>query len=84
MFMGCQTQANLVNLEMVHIDIILGMMSTYHAILNCHPKKVATVMLGMDKHKWEGDYSTNQIKLISFIHTQRLIGRVFLAFLAHL
>lgn len=52
-FMGHKTWANLVILDIVDFDIILGMSwwSPYHAILDYHAKTVTIAMPRMDRLK---------------------------------
>lgn len=66
-FMGLQTRWDLVILNMLDFDIIIGMtwLSLYHAILNCNANTVTIEILRMDKLKWEGVHRSLHVKIIS-------------------
>lgn len=53
----------------------MSWLSLYHAILDYHAKIVIVAMLGMGYIEREGDYSPSPMRLISFIHANRLIGK---------
>ena len=56
-FVGSNTYADLVILEMVDFDVILGMtwLSPNFAILDCNAKTVTFAKPGADPLVWEGD-----------------------------
>jgi len=58
LFMGFQTWADLVILDMTDFDIILGMtwLSPYYDVLNCNTKYVSLEIPGREILEWEGMY----------------------------
>ena len=67
-FVGSNTHVDLVILEMVDFDVILGMtwLSTNFAILDCNAKTVTLAKSGTDPLVWEGDYISTSVRIISF------------------
>ena len=61
-FMESSTHVDLVTLEMVDFDVILGMtwLSPNFAILDCNAKIVTLAKPGTDPLVWEGDYTSLQ------------------------
>jgi len=55
-FCGYETRADLLLLEMIDFEIILGMdwLSPYHAILDCHAKIVTLTMPVFPRLEWKG------------------------------
>ncbi|XP_070014823.1 uncharacterized protein [Nicotiana sylvestris] len=53
---GLETHVDLLLLDMVDFDVILGMdwLSPYHAILDCHAKTVTLALLGLPNLEWRG------------------------------
>ncbi|WMV42247.1 hypothetical protein MTR67_035632 [Solanum verrucosum] len=86
LFMGFQTGADLVILDMTDFDIILGMtwLSPYYAVLNCYTKSVTLEIPGREKLEWEGVYKPKRTKITSSIWAKKLIGHDCLAYLAHI
>ncbi|XP_055814099.1 uncharacterized protein LOC129883465 [Solanum dulcamara] len=85
-FVGSRTYVDLIILEMVDFDVILGMtwLSPNFAILDCNAKTVTLAKPGMDQLVWEGDYISTLVQIISFLRAKRLVNKGCLAFLAHL
>ena len=85
-FVGSNTYVDLVILEMVDFDVILGMtwLSPNFAILDCNAKTVTLAKPGTDPLVWEGDYTSNMVHIVSFILAKRMVSKGCLAFLAHL
>ena len=85
-FMGSNTHVDLVILEMVDFNVILGMtwLSPNFAILDCNAKTVTLAKPGTDPLVWEGDYTPTPVRSISFLRAKRIISKGFLDFLAHL
>ena len=85
-FVGSNTHVDLVILEMVDFDVILGMtwLSPNFAILDCNAKTVTLAKPGTDPLVWEGDYTSNPICIISFLRAKKMVSKGCLAFLAHL
>ena len=72
--------------EMVDFDVILGMtwLSPNFAILDCNAKTVTLAKPGTDPLVWEGDYTSNSVRIISFLRAKKMVSKGCLAFLAHL
>ena len=72
--------------EMVDFDVILGMtwLSPNFAILNCNAKTVTLAKPETDPLVWEGDYTPNPVRIVSFLCARKMISKGCLAFLAHL
>ena len=85
-FVGRNTHVDLVILEMVDFDVILGMtwLSPNFAILDCNAKTVTLAKPGTDSLVWEGNYIFTQVHIISFLRAKRMVRKSCLAFLAHL
>ena len=85
-FVGSNTYVDLVILEMVDFDVILGMtlLSPNLAILDCNAKSVTLVKPGTNPLVWEGDYTSNPVHIISFLRAKKMVSKGCLAFLAHL
>ena len=85
-FMGSNTHVDLVILEMVDFDVILGMTwrSPNFAILYCNTKTVTLAKPGTDPLVWEGDYTSTPARIISLLRAKRMVRKGCLAFLAHL
>ena len=85
-FVGRNTHVDLVILEMVDFDVILGMswLSPNFSILDCNTKTVTLAKPGMDPLVWEGDYTSTPVRIISFLRAKRMVSKGCLAFLAHL
>ena len=67
-FVRSNTHVDLVILEMVDFDVILGMtwLSPNFAILDCNAKTVTLAKPGTDPSVWEGDYTSTPIRIIFF------------------
>ena len=85
-FVGSNTYLDLIILEMVGFDVILGMtwLSQNFAILDCKAKTVTLAKPGTDLLVWEGDYISSPVRIISFLRVKRLVSKGCLDFLAHL
>ncbi|WMV49430.1 hypothetical protein MTR67_042815 [Solanum verrucosum] len=83
LFMGLQTWADLVILDMTDFDIILGMtlLSPYFALLNCNTKSVTLEIMGRERLECEGVYKPKQAKIISSIRARKLVGQGCLAYI---
>ena len=83
---GSNTYVYLVILEMDDFDVILGMtwLSPQFAILDCNSKMVTLAKPGTDLLVWEGDYTSNPVRIISFLRAKKIVSKGCLAFLAHL
>ena len=85
-FVGSTTHVDLIILEMVDFDVILGMtwLSPNFAILDCNAKTETLAKHGRDPLVWEGDYISTPVHIISFLRAKRMVSKGCLAFLAHL
>ena len=85
-FVGSNTYVDLIILEMVDFDVILGMtwLSPNFAILDCNAKTVTLAKTGTNPLVWEGDYTPTPVHIISFLHAKGMVSKGCLAFLAHL
>ena len=85
-FVGSNTYVDLVISEMVDFDVILGMtwLSPNFAILDCNAKTVMLAKPGTDPLVWEGDYTSNPVRIVSFFRAKKMVSKGCLAFLAHL
>ena len=85
-FVGSNTHVDLIILEMVDFDVILGMtwLSPNFAILDCNAKTVTLVKPMTDPLVWEGDYTSTPFRIISFLCAKRMVSKGCLPFLAHL
>ena len=71
-FVGSNTHVDLVILEMVDFNVILGMtwLSPNFAILDCNAKTVTLAKPGTDPLVWEGDYTSTPVRIISFLRAK--------------
>ena len=83
---GSNTYVDLVILEMVDFDVILGTtwLSPQFVILDCNAKTVTLAKPGTDPLVWEGDYTSNPVRIISLLCDKKMVSKGCLAFLAHL
>ena len=72
-FWGSNTYVDLVILEMVDFDVILGMtwLSPNFVILDCNAKTVTLAKPGTDSLVWKGDYNSNPVRIISFLRAKK-------------
>ncbi|KAH0773587.1 hypothetical protein KY290_010724 [Solanum tuberosum] len=82
---GCDTRVDLILLDMVDFDVILGIdwLSPYHAVLDCYAKTVTLAMLGISTLLWQGAYSHTPTWIISFMQARWLVASGCLAYLAY-
>ena len=83
---GYDTRADLIMLDMIDFDVILGMdwLSPYHVVLDCYAKTVTLSMPGVPPVLWQAAYSHTPTGIISFIRARRLVASGCLAYLAHI
>ncbi|WMV23717.1 hypothetical protein MTR67_017102 [Solanum verrucosum] len=86
LFLGFQTWADLVILDIIDFDIILGMtwLSLYYVVFKCNTKSVTLEISGREKLEWQGVYKPKRTKIISSIRVKKLIMQGCLAYLAHI
>jgi len=84
-FCGYETREDLLLLEMIDFEIILGMdwLSPYHAILDCHAKTVTLAIPALPKLEWKGSSVSSFNRVISFIKAQHMVEKGCLAYLAY-
>ncbi|WMV49469.1 hypothetical protein MTR67_042854 [Solanum verrucosum] len=65
LFMSFQTWDDLVILDMIDFDIILGMtwLSPYSVVLNCNTKSVTLEIPGREKSEWKGVYKPKDVEI---------------------
>ena len=85
-FVGSNTYVDLIILEMVDFDVILGMtwLSPNFAILDCNAINLLLVKPGTDPLVWQGEYTSTPVRIISFLRARRMVSKGCLAFSAHL
>ena len=85
-FVGSNPNVDLIILDMVDFDVILGMtwLSPNFAILDCNAKTVTLAKPETDPLLWEGDYTSTPVRIISFLRAKRMVSKGCLDFLAHL
>ncbi|XP_070025996.1 uncharacterized protein [Nicotiana sylvestris] len=83
---GRNTKADLIELEMVDFDVIMGMdwLSSCYAMLDCHAKIVRFQFPNEEVLEWKGSSASLVGKFISYLKAQRMIGKGCLAYLAHI
>ena len=67
-FVGSHTYVDLIILDIVDFDVILGMtwLSPNFAIFDCNAKTVTLAKPGTNPLVWEGDYISTPVRTISF------------------
>lgn len=83
-FVGRETQVDLVVLDMVHLDIILGIdwLALYHAILDSYTK-IMTLVMNCMPIAWKGILHLCLKGDISFLCTSCIIERRCLSYLSY-
>ncbi|XP_070016045.1 uncharacterized protein [Nicotiana sylvestris] len=82
---GLETRIDLLLLDMVDVDVILGMdwLSPYHAILDCHAKTVTLALPKLPRLKWRGIPGHFTRSVISYVKARRMVEKGCLAYLAY-
>ncbi|XP_070058145.1 uncharacterized protein [Nicotiana tomentosiformis] len=77
---GLETSVDLLLLDMVDFDVILGMdwVSPYHAILLCHTKRP-----GLPRLEWRGTPGHSSSRVTSYMKARRMVEKGCLAYLAY-
>ncbi|XP_070015958.1 uncharacterized protein [Nicotiana sylvestris] len=80
-----ETSADLLLLDMVDFDIILGMdwLSPHYVILDCHAKTVTLAIPGIPRIEWSGTLDHTPSRIISFLKAQRMVEKGCVAYLAY-
>ncbi|XP_070022535.1 uncharacterized protein [Nicotiana sylvestris] len=81
---GRNTKADLIELEMVDFDVIMGMnwLSSCYSMLDCRAKIVSFQFPNEEFLEWKGSSTLHVGKFISYLKVQRMIGKRCLAYLA--
>ncbi|XP_070003258.1 uncharacterized protein [Nicotiana sylvestris] len=84
-FCGFETSADLLLLDMIDFEIILGMdwLSPYHAVLDCYAKTVTLAVPGLPRLEWKGSTVDTSSRVISFLKARQMVEKGFLAYLAY-
>ncbi|XP_070005133.1 uncharacterized protein [Nicotiana sylvestris] len=84
-FCGFETSADLLLLDMIDFEIILGMdwLSPYHAVLDFHAKTVTLAMPGLPTLEWKGSPVDTSSRVISFLKARQMVEKGCLAYLAY-
>ncbi|XP_070008494.1 uncharacterized protein [Nicotiana sylvestris] len=82
---GFETSIDLLLLDMVDFDVILGMywLSPYHTILDCHAKTVTLALRGLPRLEWGGTPGQSTSSVISYMKAWRMVEQGCLAYLAY-
>ena len=85
-FIGRETLVDLLVLDMIEFDVILGMdwLSSYHTVLDCFAKIVTLALSGVPRIAWKGTLHSGPKRVISYIQTRKLVERGCLSYLAHI
>ncbi|XP_070024817.1 uncharacterized protein [Nicotiana sylvestris] len=84
-FYGFETRADLMLLDMIDFEVILGMdwLSPYHAVLDCHTKTVTLTMPGLLGLECKGSTIDISSRVISFLKARHMVDKGCLAYLAY-
>ncbi|XP_070032230.1 uncharacterized protein [Nicotiana tomentosiformis] len=83
-FCGCETRTDLLLLDIVDFEVILGMdwLSSYHAILDSHANTVTLVMSEMPRLEWRGLSVGTSSRVVSFLKARHMVEKGHLSYLA--
>nr|XP_016457949.1 PREDICTED: uncharacterized protein LOC107781722 [Nicotiana tabacum] len=83
-FWGYETRADLLLLDMINFEVILGMdwLSLHHDILHCHTKTVTLATPELPRLEWKGSSSIASRQVISFLKAQHMVEKGCLAYMA--
>ncbi|XP_070019620.1 uncharacterized protein [Nicotiana sylvestris] len=84
-FCGFETRADLLLLDMINFEVILGMdwLSLYHTLLDCHAKTVSLAMSGLPRLEWKGSTVDTSSRVISFLRARYMVEKGCLDYLAY-
>ncbi|XP_070029163.1 uncharacterized protein [Nicotiana sylvestris] len=82
-FCGFETRAELLLLDMIDFEVILGMdwLSPYHTVLDFHAKTVTLAMPGLLGLEWRGSTVDTSSRVISFLKARHMVEKGCLAYL---
>ncbi|KAF3645078.1 hypothetical protein FXO37_21138 [Capsicum annuum] len=85
-FVECETLVDLIVLDMVDFDFILGIdwLAPYHVILDCFAKIVTLSLAGMTRIAWKGALYLGPKRIISYVQARKLVERGYLSYLTHI
>ncbi|XP_070002764.1 uncharacterized protein [Nicotiana sylvestris] len=84
-FCDFRTRADLLLLDMIDFEIILGMdwLSPYHVVLDCDAKTVTLAMPGLPRLEWKGSTVDISNRVVSFLKARHMVEKGCLAYLAY-
>ncbi|XP_070020749.1 uncharacterized protein [Nicotiana sylvestris] len=84
-FYGFKTSVDLLLLDMIDFEIILGMdwLSTYHSVIDCHAKTITLAMPGLSRLEWKGSTVDTSSWVISILKARKMVEKWCLAYLAY-
>ncbi|XP_070055328.1 uncharacterized protein [Nicotiana tomentosiformis] len=84
-FCGYETRADLLLLDMIDFDVILGMdwLSPHHTILDYHAKTIILAMPALPRLEWNGSSVSTASRVISFVKARHMVEKGCLAYLAY-
>ncbi|XP_070007506.1 uncharacterized protein [Nicotiana sylvestris] len=76
-FCGFKTRTDLMLLDMIDFEIILGMdwLSSYHAVLHCHAKTITLAMSGLPRLEWKDSEVDTSNQFISFLKARHMVEK---------
>ncbi|XP_070007670.1 uncharacterized protein [Nicotiana sylvestris] len=79
---GLETRVDLLLLDMVDSDVILGMdwLSPYHAIFDCHAKTMTFALPYLPRLEWRGTPGHSTRSVISYIKARCMVEKECLAY----
>ncbi|XP_070045104.1 uncharacterized protein [Nicotiana tomentosiformis] len=84
-FCGYATRSDLLLLDMIDFEIILGndWLSHYHAIFYCHAVTVTLGILELLRLEWKSSFVSASSRVISFLKARHMVEKGCLAYLAY-
>ncbi|XP_070023192.1 uncharacterized protein [Nicotiana sylvestris] len=84
-FYGFDTRADLLLLDMIDFEVILGMdwLSPYHAVQDFHAKIVSLAIPGLPRLEWKGSTVDTSSRVISFLKARQMVEKGCLVYLAY-
>ncbi|XP_070002240.1 uncharacterized protein [Nicotiana sylvestris] len=84
-FYGFETSVDLLLLDMIDFEIILGMdyLSPHHVVLDCYARTITVVMPRLPRLEWKGFAVDTSSRVISFLKARKMIEKGCLAYLAY-
>ncbi|XP_070042517.1 uncharacterized protein [Nicotiana tomentosiformis] len=84
-FCGYETRADLLLLDMIDFEVILGMdwLSPYHDVLDCRSKTITLAMPELSRLDWKGSSVSTASQVISFLKDRHMVEKGYLACLPY-